>query len=68
MCFFGSARRSAPPKPEFKDSPPVVTGMQKGIEKPKNTAKATEELKIRRRKKEASPNPGDSLNLPSLGK
>jgi len=54
MCFFGSSQRTAPPKPEFKDSPPVVTGMQTGIENPKNTTKATEELKIKRQKKEGT--------------
>ena len=54
MCFFGSSQRTAPPKPEFDDSPPVVTGMQTGIENPKNTAKATEELKIKRQKKEGT--------------
>tara|TARA_R100000654_G_scaffold843_1_gene3279 strand:- start:688 stop:984 length:297 start_codon:yes stop_codon:yes gene_type:complete len=73
MCFFGSARRSAPPKPEFKDSPPVVTGSQTGVASPKNTLKATEQLKIKRKQKEASKdsntstkNPGDSLNIPSI--
>ena len=54
MCFFGSSQRTAPPKPEFDDSPPVVTGMQTGIENPKNTARATEELKIKRQKKEGT--------------
>ena len=54
MCFFGSSQRTAPPKPEFDDSPPVVTGMQTGIENPKNTAKATEELKIKRQKREGT--------------
>ena len=57
MCFFASSQRTqrtAPPKPEFDDSPPVVTGMQTGIENPKNTTKATEELKIKRQKKEGT--------------
>ena len=54
MCFFGSSQPAAPPKPEFDDSPPVVTGMQTGIENPKNTTRATEELKIKRQKKEGT--------------
>ena len=66
MCFFGNAKAAVPPKPEFKDSPPIVTGSQTGVEKPKDTKKATEELKIRRKRKEASSNPGDSLNIPTL--
>tara|TARA_Y100001938_G_C7752358_1_gene264498 strand:+ start:266 stop:478 length:213 start_codon:yes stop_codon:yes gene_type:complete len=69
MCFFGR-RRSAPPKPEFKDSPPVVTGMQTKVDMPKDTKKATEELKIKRKKKETkktSGNPGTSLDIPSIG-
>ena len=54
MCFFGSSQRTAPPKPEFKDSPPVVTGMQTGVKNPKDTGKATEQLKIKRQKKEGT--------------
>ncbi len=38
----------------FDDSPPVVTGMQTGVENPKDTKKATEELKIKRQKREGT--------------
>ncbi len=59
MCFFGGGRSttSAPLQnetPEFDDSPPVVTGKQTGVKNPKDTKKATEELKIRRQKKEGT--------------
>tara|TARA_R100000654_G_scaffold49127_1_gene75289 strand:- start:245 stop:478 length:234 start_codon:yes stop_codon:yes gene_type:complete len=75
MCIFGTSQPAVQPKPEpeFKNAPPVVTGSQTGVEKPKDTEKATEELKIRRRKKESkmrrkqsSSNPGNSLNIPTL--
>ncbi len=68
MCFFGGGRSTAPSPPQyqstatagasqnettqFDDSPPVVTGRQTGVENPKDTKKATEELKIRRLKRE----------------
>ena len=44
MCFFGGGAKAAPApkKAEFEDAPPVVTGEQTGVDKPKNTAKATE--------------------------
>ena len=52
MCFFGGAKAApAPKKPEFEDAPPVVTGEQTGVDKPKNTAKATEKLRMMRKKK-----------------
>ena len=44
----------------FQDAPPVVTGKQTGVENPKDTKKVTEELKIKRQKKEGTyvkPNP-----------
>ncbi len=63
MCFFGSSQPAAPPRPEFDDSPPVVTGSQTGVDNPIDTAKATEELKIKRQKKEGSYNPGESLKI-----
>ena len=48
MCIGGGGRSyPQPQRPEFDDSPPVVTGMQTGVENPKDTKKATEELKIR---------------------
>ena len=73
MCFFGGGARAAtPPKTTFDDSPPVVTGMQTGVDNPVDTAKVTEELKIKRMAKEGmsnpNPNPGDSLNIASVTK
>ena len=67
MCFFGGGARAAtPPKTTFDDSPPVVTGMQTGVDNPVDTAKVTEELKIKRMNKEGVSNPGDSLNIPGV--
>ena len=63
MCFFGRSQPAQPPKPMFADSPPVVTGMQTGVDNPIDTAKVTEELKIKRQNKEGVSNPGDSLNI-----
>ena len=54
MCIGGGRSYPQPQRPEFDDSPPVVTGMQTGVENPKDTKKATEELKIRRQKKEGT--------------
>ena len=55
MCVGGRGRSyPQPQRPEFEDSPPVVTGSQTGVENPKDTKKATEELKIRRQKKEGT--------------
>ena len=69
MCFFGGGARAAtPPKTTFDDSPPVVTGMQTGVDNPVDTAKVTEELKIKRMAKEGMSNPGDSLNIAGVTK
>ena len=55
MCVGGGGSSyPQPQRPEFDDSPPVVTGRQTGVENPKDTKKATEELKIRRQKKEGT--------------
>ena len=56
MCIGGSPSYAVPQRQEaaFKDAPPVVTGSQTGVDKPKDTKKATEELKIRRQKKEGT--------------
>ena len=56
MCIGGSPSYAVPQRQEaaFQDAPPVVTGSQTGVEKPKDTKKATEELKIRRQKKEGT--------------
>ena len=42
-----------PPKPEFKDAPPTVTGKQEDVENPFDTKKITDQLKLRRKKKES---------------
>ena len=55
MCFFGGAKAApAPKKAEFKDAPPVVTGKQTGVDDPKDTKKATDRLRIKRKKKEGT--------------
>ena len=56
MCIGGSPAYAVPQRQEaaFKDAPPVVTGSQTGVDNPKDTKKATEELKIRRQKKEGT--------------
>ena len=56
MCIGGSPAYAVPQRQEaaFQDAPPVVTGSQTGVDKPKDTKKATEELKIRRQKKEGT--------------
>ena len=66
MCFFGGAK-AAPvrEKPEFADAPPVVTGEQTGVDKPKNTAKATEKLRMARKDKEIE---AGTYNDPNLGR
>ena len=66
MCFFGGAKAApAPKKPEFEDAPPVVTGEQTGVDKPKNTAKATENLRMARKDKEIE---AGTYNDPNLGR
>lgn len=67
MCFFGGGRSTAAtPKTTFDDSPPVVTGMQTGVDNPIDTAKVTEELKIKRQNKEGISNPGESLKIAGI--
>ena len=56
MCFFGGGAKAAPApkKAEFKDAPPVVTGKQTGVDDPKDTAKATDKLRMDRKIKEGT--------------
>ena len=55
MCSGGGGRRSTQKKKsEFKDAPPTVTGVQTGVTNPKDTKKATESLKIKRREREGT--------------
>ena len=67
MCFFGGGAKAAPApkKPAFEDAPPVVTGEQTGVDKPKNTAKATEKLRMARKDKEIE---AGTYNDPNLGR
>lgn len=54
MCFGSRPSRPAPPpKPEFKDAPPKVTGEQEDVDNPFDTKKITDQLKLRRKKKES---------------
>ena len=56
MCFFGGGAKAAPApkKAEFEDAPPVVTGKQTGVDDPKDTAKATDKLRMDRKKREGT--------------
>ena len=54
MCFGGGGARAATPKKEFDNRPVTVTGKQTGVDNPKDTAKATETLKIKRQKEEGT--------------
>ena len=56
MCIGGSPSYAVPQRQEaaFQDAPPVVTGSQTGVDKPKNTAKATEKLRMDRKIKEGT--------------
>jgi hypothetical protein len=65
MCF-GRSQSAPIPQRTFDDSPPVVTGSQTGVEKPKDTKKATERLEQDRRESEGFFNPGDSLKIPGV--
>ena len=67
MCFFGVGAKAAPvrEKPQLADAPPVVTGEQTGVDKPKTTAKATEKLRMARKDKEIE---AGTYNDPNLGR
>ena len=54
MCFGGGGGRMSPPKREYQNRPVTVTGEQTGVDDPKDTAKATETLKIKRQKEEGT--------------
>ena len=54
MCLGGGVARMTPPQREYQNRPVTVTGEQEGVDYPKDTKKATEELKIRRKKKEGT--------------
>lgn len=53
MCI-GGRSQAVQQTPTFRDAPPVVTGSQTGVNNPKDTKKATEQLKIKRQKREGT--------------
>ena len=52
MCLGGGGRMRQQPQREYQNRPVTVTGTQTGVDDPKDTAKATETLKIKRQKEE----------------
>ena len=55
MCFGGGGQATRQqPKREYQNRPVTVTGSQEGVDDPKDTAKATETLKIKRQKEEGT--------------
>ena len=54
MCLGGGGGRMSAPQREYQNRPVTVTGKQTGVDDPKDTAKATETLKIKRQKEEGT--------------
>ena len=54
MCLGGGGGRMSAPKREYQNRPVTVSGEQTGVDDPKDTAKATETLKIKRQKEEGA--------------
>ena len=54
MCFGGGSQMRQQPQREYQNRPVTVTGTQTGVDDPKDTAKATETLKIKRQKEEGT--------------
>ena len=54
MCLGGGGGRMSAPKREYQNRPVTVRGEQTGVDDPKDTAKATETLKIKRQKEEGT--------------
>ena len=54
MCFGGGGQMRQQPQREYQNRPVTVTGSQTGVDDPKDTAKATETLKIKRKKEEGT--------------
>ena len=52
MCLGGGRGRMSTPQREYQNRPVTVTGSQTGVDDPKDTAKATETLRIERQKEE----------------
>jgi len=53
MCLGGGGRMTTPQR-EYQNRPVTVTGKQTGVDDAKDTAKATESLKIKRQKEEGT--------------
>ena len=51
---FGGGGRMSTPQREYQNRPVTVTGSQTGVDDPKDTKKATETLKIKRKKEEGT--------------
>jgi len=54
MCLGGGVARMTPPQREYQNRPVTVSGEQTGVDDPKDTKKATETLKIKRKKEEGT--------------
>ena len=54
MCLGGGGGRMSAPQREYQNRPVTVSGEQTGVDDPKDTAKATETLKIKRQKEEGT--------------
>ena len=54
MCLGGGVARMTPPQREYQNRPVTVTGEQEGVDDPKDTANATESLRIQRKKEEGT--------------
>jgi len=54
MCLGGGGGRMTTPQREYQNRPVTVTGKQTGVDDAKDTAKATESLKIKRQKEEGT--------------
>ena len=55
MCLGGGGvARAAVEQSEYKNRPVTVTGEQTGVDNPKDTKKATESLRIQRKKEEGT--------------
>jgi len=54
MCLGGGGGRMSAPKREYQNRPVTISGTQTGVDDPKDTAKATETLKIERQKEEGT--------------
>tara|TARA_Y100000361_G_scaffold111612_1_gene101751 strand:+ start:34 stop:351 length:318 start_codon:yes stop_codon:yes gene_type:complete len=54
MCLGGGGQMRQQPQREYQNRPVTISGTQTGVDNPKDTAKATETLKIERQKEEGT--------------